>query len=110
MLFRSAISTYQTRVEQAQEAINAAMKTAAENALKNYADSLAATTDSDSTAKVTAAKNALAAKFGYTDWSAMEAAASLIGGMTTSAGLINANVIDVTTLAALDAFIEEWLS
>jgi len=35
--FNYTISTYQTRVEQAQEAISAAMKTASENAAKNYA-------------------------------------------------------------------------
>lgn len=175
--FNSALSTYQTRVEQAQEAISAAMKILAENAAKsyaeaqdllrkteaeayadgkatdaedaaiaaaeakvnaakvameayadgvvsdeeaariadanakyeaalNYADSLAENMDADTTAKVTAAKNALAAKWGYADWDAMAAATSLPSPLTNSSGLIKATVIDATALAALDAFIE----
>lgn len=102
-----AMEAYADGVVSDEEAARIADANAKYEAALNYADSLAEDMDADTTAKVTAAKNALAAKFGYTDWAAMEAAVSLISGMTTSTGLINANVIDVETLAALDAFIEE---
>ena len=88
-----------------EEAARIADAQAKYEAALNYADSLASDSSDETDTKVAAAKNALATKFGYTDWAAMEAAVSLVGGLTTSSGLISANVIDVTTLAALEAFI-----
>jgi hypothetical protein len=99
-----AMEAYADGVVSDEEAARIADANAKYEAAMNYADSLAENMDADTTAKVTAAKNALAAKWGYADWDAMAAATSLPSPLTNSSGLIKATVIDATALAALDAF------
>lgn len=55
-------------------------------------------------------KNDIAQQLGYADWAAMVAAKTGGNPIITAAGLINANIIDVETLAALEAFIAKLVT
>ncbi len=86
--FNSALSTYQTRVEEANVAIQAAIRSAA-------AGDATTTAASDATNKVTAAKNAIAQEAGYADFADMASKAAL-----TVNGLLNSNIINTDQILA----------
>ncbi len=55
-------------------------------------------------------KNDIAQQLGYADWAAMVAAKTGGNPIITAAGLINANIIDIDTLVALEAFITKVIT